>query len=66
MKLKLCLLFLFLAFSAQAQDVERFRLPTPDSQVATWWHWMDGSFTKEGITKDLEAMKAQGSLLRPR
>lgn len=60
MKLKLCLLFLFLAFSAQAQDVERFRHPTSDSQVATWWHWMEGSFTKEGITKDLEAMKAQG------
>lgn len=60
MKLKVCLLFLILTLSVRAQDVESFRNPSPDSQVATWWHWMDGSFTKEGITKDLECMKAQG------
>ncbi|HXH60861.1 MAG TPA: glycosyl hydrolase, partial [Fimbriimonadaceae bacterium] len=26
----------------------------------TWWHWMDGNVTKEGITADLEAMKQVG------
>lgn len=28
--------------------------------VGTWWHWMNGHITKEGITKDLEAMAAAG------
>ena len=27
------------------------------SGVGTWWHWMNGHITREGITKDLEAMK---------
>ncbi len=26
----------------------------------TWWHWMNGNVTKEGITLDLEAMKRIG------
>jgi len=26
----------------------------------TWWHWMNGNITKEGITADLEAMKRIG------
>jgi hypothetical protein len=26
----------------------------------TWWHWMDGNVTKEGITADLEAMAEVG------
>ncbi len=25
-----------------------------------WWHWMGSNFSKEGITKDLEAMKEAG------
>ena len=25
-----------------------------------WWHWMGANFSKAGITKDLEAMKAAG------
>lgn len=28
--------------------------------VGTWWHWMNGHITREGITKDLEAMKRTG------
>lgn len=31
-----------------------------ETQTGTWWHWMNGHITKEGITKDLEAMKANG------
>jgi len=25
-----------------------------------WWHWMGSNFSKDGITRDLEAMKASG------
>lgn len=33
----------------------------PDSAKAhTWWHWMNGNVTKEGITRDLEAMREAG------
>lgn len=41
-------------------DSTRFRSPQCEDRIATWWHWMDGSITKDGLTKDLEAMKAQG------
>lgn len=44
----------------QSIDSEEFKAPTEVSRIGTWWHWMDGGLTKEGITKDLEAMKAQG------
>ncbi len=37
-----------------------FRNPPFSSGVYTWWHWMNGNITKEGITRDLEAMKANG------
>jgi hypothetical protein len=37
-----------------------FKNPPSNSKVNTWWHWLDGNITKEGITRDLEAMKAQG------
>jgi hypothetical protein len=37
-----------------------FKNPPPEAKVHTWWHWLDGNITKEGITGDLEAMKAQG------
>lgn len=31
-----------------------------DAQTGTWWHWMNGHITREGITKDLEAMAQNG------
>lgn len=34
--------------------------PPFSSGVYTWWHWMNGNITKDGITRDLEAMKANG------
>ena len=39
---------------------EEFRNPPFGSGVYTWWHWMNGNITKEGITRDLEAMKNNG------
>ena len=36
-------------------------LDPPDSaKPQTWWHWMNGNITKEGITADSEAMKQIG------
>ncbi len=37
-----------------------FQNPPTSSKVHTWWHWMGGNITKDGITKDLEAMQVQG------
>jgi hypothetical protein len=59
-------IFFFLAlfaFNANAQttlDQLQFQSPPTSSKVHTWWHWVGGNITKEGITKDLEAMKAHG------
>ena len=37
-----------------------FLNPPQSSQVNTWWHWISGNVSKDGITKDLESMKRQG------
>ena len=37
-----------------------FRRPPAVAFPQTWWHWMNGNVTKEGITMDLEAMKEIG------
>jgi hypothetical protein len=37
-----------------------FRNPPMTARAYTWWHWMNGNVTKEGITLDLEAMKKAG------
>ncbi|MCO5296265.1 MAG: hypothetical protein M9921_05345 [Fimbriimonadaceae bacterium] len=34
--------------------------PPASAKPHTWWHWMDGNVTKEGITADLEAMAKAG------
>jgi hypothetical protein len=38
----------------------RFQSPGGEAGVHAWWHWLDGAITREGITKDLEALAAQG------
>jgi len=44
-----------------ADPLETEFLRPPDSaKPQTWWHWMNGNVTKEGITADLEAMKQIG------
>jgi hypothetical protein len=40
--------------------IEAFKNPPTSAKVHTWWHWVQGSISKNGITKDLESMKAQG------
>ena len=37
-----------------------FECPPDSAKPDIWWHWMDGSVTKEGITADLEAMRRVG------
>lgn len=39
---------------------EDFRNPPDAARPFAWWHWMGPYFSKDGITKDLEAMKASG------
>ena len=39
---------------------EQFKQPADCYKPYVWWHWMGSNFSKEGITKDLEAMKEAG------
>ena len=39
---------------------EDFKNPPLSAGPYVWWHWMGSNISKEGITKDLEAMKAAG------
>src|SRR5256714_3361906 len=46
--------------AAQTNIESGFRSPPPSARPHTWWHWVNGNVTKEGITADLEAMKRVG------
>ena len=37
-----------------------FAHPPVAAKPQTWWHWMNGNVTKEGVTADLEAMARIG------
>jgi hypothetical protein len=37
-----------------------FKTPPYAAGPHTWWHWVSGNVSKDGITKDLEAMKRIG------
>lgn len=37
-----------------------FRKPPREFGVKTWWHWVNGNISADGITRDLEAMKEVG------
>ncbi len=39
---------------------QQFMQPPVTVRPYVWWHWMGSNFSKQGITKDLEAMKALG------
>src|SRR3954452_12140421 len=59
-------LFLVLALGLAALGVraeelaQGFQSPPDSAKPHTWWHWMNGNISKEGITADLEAMAAVG------
>lgn len=49
------------ACASSASDLEKgFIDPPREARPQTWWHWMNGNVTAEGITADLEAMKQIG------
>lgn len=39
---------------------DSFQNPPHSARPQTWWHWMNGNVTREGITLDLEAMRQIG------
>ena len=49
-----------LAQEAEAPLDSGFLNPTAEYGPRTWWHWINEIVSKEGITKDLEAMKNIG------
>jgi hypothetical protein len=52
---------LLAALPVRADDLEgRFRNPPEATKPRCYWYWMDGQVTREGITRDLEAMKLVG------
>lgn len=48
------------AVGALAPAEDAFRRPPASARPYTWWHWMNGNITAEGITRDLEAMARVG------
>lgn len=48
------------SFQADQLNALQFKSPSAASGPYVWWHWMGYNITKEGITKDMEAMKASG------
>lgn len=60
---KLCILFLFCStISAQelATMAKNFKSPPAFTKPAIYWYWMNEHVSKDGITKDLEAMSRVG------
>lgn len=57
-----CLGLSLFSVNAQTPDplAEGFASPPASARPHTWWHWMNGNVTKEGITADLEAMARVG------
>jgi hypothetical protein len=57
------LLFVLLSAGvSRAEDAleTKFAQPPAMAHPQTWWHWVSGNVSKEGITADLEAMKRIG------
>ena len=54
--------FILIAAALGAADplADGWKSPPDDARPYTWYHWMNGNVTKEGITADLEAMRAVG------
>ncbi len=63
MKKLLIIILLYLNVFAFAQTTkldQEFVNPPQSAKPQTWWHWMNGNISKEGITADLEAMQSVG------
>ncbi len=65
MKIRISLLvFLLLPLLSvsygKSQLEKNFQNPPASARPHTWWHWVNGNITKEGIRADLEAMTDVG------
>ena len=61
MRIILTLVVLTVSTHCQAGTLEEeFRNPPIAARPYVWWHWMGSNFSKDGISKDLEAMRASG------
>jgi hypothetical protein len=48
------------AATDEATLAQRFENPPFEARFTAYWAWLNDNISKEGITADLEAMKAQG------
>lgn len=46
--------------SAKSELGRQFEHPPESARPRTWWHWVSGNVSAQGITADLEAMKEIG------
>ncbi len=56
----LLLLTFFVHYHPKDTLKEEFRNPPASSFPGVYWYFMDGNLSREGMTKDLESMKAAG------
>ena len=57
----ICLVMGMVPASPATDDLEAgFRNPPPECRPGVYWYFMDGNLTREGMTADLESMKAAG------
>ncbi len=54
------LLLISASVSGQTSLYENFKQPNEEARPWTFWYWMHGAISKEGIKADLEAMKQIG------
>lgn len=58
---QILILIIFISCASQTDDLERsFKNPPPSARPGVYWYFMDGNLDREGMTADLEAMKAAG------
>ncbi len=50
----------FIQCMAQNKMETEFKNPPSSVQTGTYWYWIEGNISREGVIKDLEAMKAAG------
>ncbi|MGC9197848.1 MAG: glycosyl hydrolase [Acidobacteriaceae bacterium] len=47
-------------YASESSLPESFLHPPASTRAKTWWHWMNGNISREGITLDLQAMQRAG------
>ena len=61
----LCLCKLNAQLSVEVPDPINTFVTPPESAQPVLWMWMGPNISKDGITKDLEALKKQGLIVQP-